>query len=166
MTHLTLYQLTDDLIELLDQVDPETGELPAELGAVRELVAAKAANVAAYIASRECQIDAMRARLKAAGDHIKAAEKRCERLRDYLLDNMARAGITEIAGDPLLRIRRYPERDTVVDVFDERQLPAAFVVQPEPPAPRPDKTAIKRAIAAGQDVPGARLLKHDRLEIK
>jgi hypothetical protein len=38
--------------------------------------------------------------------------------------------------------------------------------QPEPPAPRPDKAAIKDAIKAGRDVPGARLVQSDRLEIK
>jgi hypothetical protein len=56
-----------------------------------------------------------------------------------------------------------------VDIFDERQVPEAFMVTPEPappPQPRPDKAAIKAALAAGTDVPGARLTQGTRLEIK
>lgn len=165
MTGLTLYELTDRLAEMLDQVD-ESGELPEEYGDVRVLVAEKAAAVAAFIATREMQIDAMKARLKEIGEHVKSAEKRAGYLRQYLAFHMARSGITEIQGpDPLLHVKRYPERDESVVIDDERQIPAVYMNVPEPPAPRPDKAAIKRAIKAGQDVPGAKLVKRDRLVI-
>jgi hypothetical protein len=38
--------------------------------------------------------------------------------------------------------------------------------QPEPPPAAPDKTAIKAAIAAGTEVPGAKLTRGVRLEVK
>jgi hypothetical protein len=58
------------------------------------------------------------------------------------------------------------ERDESIEVFDESMVPAVYMNVPEPPAPKPDKAAIRRAIKAGQDVPGARIVKRDRLEIK
>jgi hypothetical protein len=37
--NVTLYQAATELAAALDQIDPETGELPAEYGTARELVA-------------------------------------------------------------------------------------------------------------------------------
>jgi hypothetical protein len=51
-------------------------------------------------------------------------------------------------------------------VFDAAQVPAEFMKQPEPPPAAPDKTAIKAALKAGTDVPGARLVRGQRLEAK
>lgn len=167
MTNVTLYALADQLAHTLDQIDPETGELPEGFSDLRELVAHKGAAVAAYICQREFEAEAMAARLKEIDKRIKAQRSRNERLREYLLWNMQRVGMTEIRSeDLLLSVKRFPERDEAVDIFDERQIPAAFVVTPEPPAPRPDKVAIRKAIKAGEEVPGARLIKRDRLEIK
>lgn len=166
MTSLTLYTLTQDLIDLFDQIDPETGEFPEEYGKAREMVANKAANVAAYIANRELAIEAMKARVKQVNDHIKAAEKRADWLRQYLCENMRAAGITEIqSDDALLKIKRQPDRDEAVEVFDESMVPAVYMNVPVPILPRPDKAAIKHALKAGLDVPGARIVKRDRLVI-
>jgi hypothetical protein len=38
--------------------------------------------------------------------------------------------------------------------------------EPKPPVAAPDKKAIKAALDAGTDVPGARIVKKDRLTIK
>ena len=53
-----------------------------------------------------------------------------------------------------------------VDVFDAAQVPAEFMRQPELPPAAPDKVAIRDALKAGQDVPGARLVTGQRLEIR
>lgn len=166
MSSITLYKATDELRKLLDQVDPETGELPAELGHVGDLVKSRSAAVAAVIANTELQISAVEARLKEAKQHVEAQKRRVAWLRQYLLENMARVDAVEIRSeDALLVVRRLPERDAAVDVFDEKQIPTVYMTAPEPPAPKPDKAAIKRAIEAGQDVPGARIVKRDRLVI-
>jgi hypothetical protein len=80
---------------------------------------------------------------------------------------MKASAITKIENEAIsIAIRNNPP---AVDIFDERQVPEAFMVTPEPappPQPRPDKAAIKAALAAGTDVPGARLTQGTRLEIK
>lgn len=54
-----------------------------------------------------------------------------------------------------------------MDVFDERQVPEHFWVTPEPKPPeaRIDRVAVKAAIKAGIDVPGAKLTQAVRLEV-
>ena len=166
MTGVTLYALADQLAAILDQVN-EDGELPEEYGDVRELVAHKGASVAAYVAQKEMEAEAMRTRLKEVERHVRAVENRAKRLREYLAFNMAKVGITEIqTHDCLLSVKLLRERDESVEIFDESMVPVVYMNVPEPPAPKPDKAAIKRAIKAGQDVPGARIVKRDRLEIK
>lgn len=164
--NLTLYELASQLSQTLDQVSDD-GELPEGFESIRALVEQKGAAVAAYIAQREWEAQAMKDRLAEVKKRIDAQEKRCAWLRSYLLENMRTAGMTEIkSGDTLLTIKRYPERDEAVEIWDERQIPAEFMVQPEPPPAKPSKVAIKSAIKAGQEVPGAKLVKRDRLEIR
>jgi hypothetical protein len=123
----------------------------------------KAQNVA--FVARNCE--ALAAQIKEAekqmADRRKALEARAARLRDYMLACLMVAGIKKIEG-PMLKIsvRDNPE---AVEIFDAAQLPESMMKQPEPPPPAPDKAAIKAAIKAGQDVPGARLTRGQRLDI-
>jgi hypothetical protein len=165
MTNLTMYELAHELAATLDQIDPETGELPAGFAEVRGLVERKGAAVAAYIAQRELEAEAFRSRLKEAQERVRKAEQRITHLRRYLADCMRTAGVTKIdSQDAMLSVRLWPERDESVDVYDETllrdDLCSIKVTR------TPDKTAIKRAITEGQDVQGARIVRRDRLEIK
>ena len=53
-----------------------------------------------------------------------------------------------------------------VDVFEPSIVPAEFMRQPDPPPLQIDKTAIKDALKAGAEVPGAVLVQGTRLDIK
>ena len=163
---ITLSRLADELEASLDQIDPETGELSEEYGHLRELVETKAAAVAAYALNSDAQADAMEARAKELAAGAKSIRKRGEWLRRYLLENMQLAGITEIkATDGSLRIKRYPERDSSVDVFQPELVPADYMRE-IPARTEPDKTLIGRAIKDGFEVAGCRVVKRDRLEVK
>ena len=74
------------------------------------------------------------------------------------------AGVTKIES-PYFRLT-LQNNPPAVDVFEPGLVPSEFMTQPAPPPPAPDKTAIKQAIAAGQDVPGARLSQSQRLVVK
>jgi hypothetical protein len=162
--NVTLYQAAAELAAALDQIDPETGELPAEYGTARELVERKGAAVAAYIAQREMEADAIDGRLDEISKRVKAMRSRAVHLRNYMADCMRTAGITEIASDDkLLRVRLYPGRDESVEVYDQSLLAEQFTRVKT--TREPDKTGIKVAIKSGQDVQGARIVKRDRLII-
>jgi hypothetical protein len=163
--NVTLYQAATELAAALDQIDPETGELPAEYGTARELVERKGAAVAAYIAQREMEADAIDGRLDEISKRVKAMRSRAVHLRNYMADCMRTAGITEIASDDkLLRVRLYPGRDESVEVYDQSLLAEQFTRVKT--TREPDKTGIKVAIKSGQDVQGARIVKRDRLIIE
>lgn len=94
----------------------------------------------------------------------KALEGRAERLTAYLLANMQHAGISKIESPHFcLSIKNNP---AAVVINEPGLIPAEFMRQPEPPPPSPDKTAIKEAIKAGKEVPGAHLAQGVRLEIR
>lgn len=167
MSNVSLYTIAaeyraaaDKLADL--EVDPQTIADTLE-GMVGEL---EAKGVAVVMAARG--MEAMAASIKAAEqemtDRRKRLEKRAEWLREYVRGAMEHTGV-KVIECPHFRItlRANPES---VDVFDAQQVPAQYLKTPEPPPPAPDKTAIKKALAAGVDVPGARLVRGQRLEVR
>lgn len=163
---ITLHAATEQVRSLLDQIDPETGELPAEYEQARAVVATKATAVAAYILETDRQADYLKAYAKEVLERAKTAERRAEWLKTYLREHMAAAGITKISDERgLFSATLSPGRDKSVDVFDAAQLPADYLRE-IPAKYEPDKTLIRKAIDAGYEVPGARLVANDRLTIK
>lgn len=169
MTTLSLYKVADDLGALLESgIDPETGEMSAELGAALAKFEGKAEAVTAFILNADATADAVRAAAKKLLDRAEAMERRADRLRHYLAFNMKRTGTTSIkAQDGSFEARLHLERDASVVILDERQLPAEFLRTPEPKpvVPVPDKKRIAQAIKDGAEVPGAKIVRHDRLVI-
>ena len=92
-----------------------------------------------------------------------AIEGRVQHLKTYLLGAMQLTGVLKVAGPYLtISVRDNPE---AVDILDVCQLPVEFMVVPPRPPAYPDKVAIKAAIKAGDDVPGAKLTRSQRLDI-
>lgn len=162
--NVTLYQAADELRQVLDQVNPETGELPEGFETALGLVKNKGGKVGAYILQTEAEMAMVESHAKKLLARVETQKRRNEWLRNYLMTNMLDAGITEIAVENGARIRLYPYRDEAVEIFDERQVPAEYLADPKPPAI--SKTKVKAALKNGVDVPGAMLAKRHRLEIK
>ena len=79
---------------------------------------------------------------------------------------MAAAGVTEITDERgVFKASLSVGRDESVEVFDEAQLPQDYLRE-IPAKYEADKTLIKKAIKDGYEVPGAHLVKKDRLTIK
>lgn len=154
------YRATCDKLADLD-LDPQT--LADTLEGERWPLEVKAQNVAVVILGLEAQAKAIKERCKALDAMGEAAERRAEHLRNYLADNLRAAEITKVEGDDVVIGWR---KSTAVEIEDETQIPAEFMVTPPPPAARPDKTAISKALKAGQEVPGARLEHRQNLQIR
>jgi len=167
MSGLTLYKVANDLLPLLETgLDPETGEMSEELGTALAKFEGKGQAVAAFILNEEATAAAIRTALKQLDAKACAHEKRAERLRDYMRIAMKQTGITQIRSDDgTIDVKLYIEREASVDVFDANQVPKEYWSTPKPPEPKPDKKAIGAAIKEGKDVPGARIVKSDRLTI-
>jgi len=163
---ITLYQAADSVRDLLDQIDPETGELPEGFEQARALVATKAQACAAFILDNEAQADMVEQHAKSLLDRVKTARKRSQWLRQYLSSHMAAAGVMSIKSDDgTFTAKLDIGRDESVDVWDAAQVPADYMRE-IPAKSEPDKTLIKKAIKDGFDVPGAKLIAKDRLTLK
>ena len=124
----------------------------------------KAVNVAMFARNLEATAVAIKEAEAQMAARRKAMEKRADNLRAYILRCMESTGIKKIDGPHFaLNVKANPAS---VEVFDPFQVPAEYMRQKPPPAPEPDKTAIKAAIQAGKEVPGAKLTQGKRLEIK
>ena len=164
--NITLHQATETARTFLDQIDPETGELPEGFEDARALVTHKAVAVAAYILEADRGIESVKAYIKDLNSKVKTEEKRQDWLRRYLQEHMAAAGVTEITDERgVFKASLAVGRDDSVEVFDEAQLPQDYLRE-IPAKYEADKTLIKKAIKDGYEVPGARLVKRDRLTIK
>jgi len=160
---ITLFRAADELRQVLDNIDPDTGELPPEYESALGLVKNKGGKVGAYILQTEAEAAMIEAHAKALLDRVATQKKRNAWLRDYLMTNMLETGITEIAVEDGARIKLYLNRDPAIEVFDERQVPAEYFADPKPPTV--SKTKIMAAIKADVEVPGALMVKRHRLAI-
>lgn len=155
------YRAAADRLHDLDLDDQTIADTLDGMAGAIEL---KARNVAFVI--RNCE--ALATQIKEAEERMaarrKALENRAARIRSYLQANMQACGMSAIECPEFkLAIRNNPPA-VVIDA--ESQIPAEFMTQPEPPAPRPDKKAIAAAIKSGREVSGAHLEKSERLEIR
>ena len=170
MKPLSLYELSSNVEQMLNNdelYDPETGELMPGLVEALSDTREKAVSVAAFILNRDAEIAAIEEHINKVEARKKHLVSRQERLREYLAVSMKRTGITELtANDSTFSAKLYIERDASVEIYDERQIPADFWKAPKPPEPKPSKAEIMKALKADVDVPGAKIVKKDRLELK
>jgi hypothetical protein len=162
-----LYQLVryqHELEALADSGDVPPEQIADTLEALEGDINEKAVNVAAFTQNLEATAQAVREAGKAMLSRADRIEKRAESIRAYLLFNMQAAGVSKIECPWFTLSTRKNPPAVVID--DETVIPPQFIVQPPPPSPRPDRDAIKRALKAGEDVPGCRLTQGERLEIK
>lgn len=162
---MKLFEIADNYLATLDgmEIDEETGEILNVTGhfSLTEFND-KAINVSKYINNLQAEAKAIHEVEEQMYKRRKRLETNYENLKEYLRSQMERVDITEISC-PYFGIKRKPGRISV-DVIDESALPSQFKAVTIKEAP--DKTAIKKAIEAGEEVPGARLIRKEILEIK
>lgn len=161
---MKLYEITNEYLSALDNavIDEETGEILPPFQNLQESFNEKAIAVSMYFSGLDAEAEAIKKAEEMMRKRRKAIEDRAEGLRKYLRDNMKVCGISEIKCEYFcikLKQNRASvddyEPDLVPDKF--KNVKTTYVV---------DKEAIRKAIEAGEEVPGARLVRKDKLEIK
>lgn len=147
-----LAELDLDEQTLLDTLEGMSGELEVKAQNV-VMFARNLESTAAAIKDAEAQMAARR----------KALENRAAGLKRYVQTSMEVAGVTKIEC-PYFRLA-IQNNPAAVDVFEADTVPEQFWVQPETPPKTLDKKAIKKAIDAGEEVPGARLVQGKSLRV-
>lgn len=166
-TSLALYQLADvylaDLSKLAE-LDLDEQTVTDTLEGLSGELEVKATNVAMFARNLEASAEAIKGAEAQMAARRKAIERRAERMRQYLKDNMERTGILKIEGPHFaMAIKKNPP---AVHVEAQELVPAEFFNQAPPPPPALDKKRVGEALKAGKDVPGCRLEQGTRLEIK
>lgn len=162
---MTLYEIDEEIQELLSEVDPETGELITDYAALDALLMereAKIENIVLFIKNLSSDVRELKAEEATLAERRKKAEKKAERLREYVSHALGGEkfqtprccvsfrkstalelgeGFTEWAKEHADTLLRYKE-------------------------PEPDKAAIKAALAEGALIPDAKLVQNTTMTIK
>lgn len=160
---MKLYEINAELEALLEQVDPETGELTCNMDALEALTMArdeKLEGMALYVKNMDAEAAAIKAEEKALADRRKALENKAERTRVFLQE--ALSGETIKTARVVVSYRR----SEAVEIRDPDFILYAdpkFLTQKNPDI---NKFAIKAAIKAGEIVPGAELVTRQNMSIK
>ena len=160
---IKLYECTAAVRAALDAYFDDDTERQDTIEAVIGQFEAKAQSVAAYCLNMAAQGDLLEAHIKAMQAKLKAIRKREGSLKQYMSDNMKAAGIHSIHADNGRFTAKLVKNPPRVDIWDEAQIPADFMRTKT--TTEPDKTAIKAAIQAGRDIPGAKLEQGETLRL-
>jgi len=163
--NLTLYTLADDYLaatEQLQQMDMPPEVVNDTLESMLGDIQVKATNVAMFVRNLEGAAQLKRDAAKDLAKQADAIEYRAKQIREYLLFQMQRTGISKIDCPYFaLSIRKNPHK---VELHGAP--PDEFMRHPEPPPPEPDKKAIAEWLKAGNVADWAELIQTERLEIK
>lgn len=167
MSNLTLYQIADDYLADIRDLDDEDLDEQSFLEKLKSIggdLEAKATATAMYVKNLEAAADAIKQAEKAMAERRKAKESKASKVKEYLLENMLRTGITKIDCPYfVLSIRNNPP---AVDVLMQDQIPDEYFDIPDPLPPVLNKKRLADDLKAGVVVDGARLIQGKSLQIK
>lgn len=168
MSKVSLFDIEQQYLQLAEQLMESGGEATPEmeqaLAMNKEELQNKAVNYAMVCKQLEgeCKIGAEA--IETLKGKIKAREKAIERLKINLAAAMKLYEIPKIE-TPLMKI--YLQKSETCEIDDLAAIPKKFItVKIVDPVSSPDKKAIKEAIKAGEEVPGAYIQEHQNLQIK
>lgn len=155
-----LYDIDAKIMECMANcIDPDTGEITnsERLEALQMERQIKLENVALYIKNLKADAAMYKAEKQAFAERQAAAERKAESLTEWLKKALdGQKFKTEKAEVNFRKTQK-------VEVIDIWELNEDFVKYSDP---MPDKAAIKRAIKAGEEVNGAKLIDDISVSIK
>ena len=169
MQNLSLYTLSNDYNQAFEFLnDPDQNLTAAEindsLASIELDVKDKAINVAKFLRNMEATAEAIKT---AEGEMLKrrkALENRATALKEYLKNNMESTGIVKIEC-PFFKLS-IAKNPAALDLFDTSAIPDEYKRTETVTTEHIDKAAIKKAITAGKQIQGARVISGTRLVIK
>jgi len=166
---MKLYEIASTYRQALDFFADHEMDISAEsvkdtLETIEGNFEQKAVNVAAFARQMEAEAEAIKHAEEGMAKRRKALENRAKWLRDYVKQEMEIMGMKKISFSPwfVLSVQKNPDS---LDIYDEDVLPTQYVETKQVIETVIDKAAIKATLAAGDNVPGARLTNGTRLVI-
>jgi seryl-tRNA synthetase len=153
-----------DAADTLAEMDLDETTVRDTLESISGDLSTKAQNIGFVIKNMESTAEQIKAHAKAMLDRAKALENRASNVKQYLFDGMKLANVPKIE-TPFFKLA-IRDNPAAVQIDDESLIPASYKTEPVPPLPAPDKKLIAAALKDGFEVPGCRLVRGQRLEIK
>ena len=166
---MSLYEIDtriQAIIENMFATVDENGEISeeidlSELEELQEARQVKLENIALYIKNLAVEASAIKEEENTLKERRKRLESKCERLEGILINAMKQDGNKKITSPRFEAVLRDNKK---TEIRDASLIPEEFLnVKVEK---TPDKTAIKKAIEAGQEVAGAELIINTTISIK
>ena len=160
---MKLFEINAALEELLNQQDPETGELTCDLDQLDALMMErdeKLEGLALYVKNADAEAKAIREEEKTLAERRRSLENKAERAKGFLAEQLA----GEKFSTPKVAVSyRKSEQVEVSMAFFTEESNERLLRFKDPEA---DKTAIKNALKAGETVPGAELVSKTNMILK
>lgn len=161
----TLYEVSQAILNCVEvepgtTVNMETGEV-INIKALNDLKmerAEKVRNIALWYKDLLSDAEAIKREEQQLNQRRRAAENKALQLKSYLA-NVLLDG--EKVKEPQFAISW--RKSQSVNITDEKKIPATYLV---PQAPKVSKTEIKKALKAGENVPGVELQDNVSIQIK
>ena len=165
---MTLYEMDQALLDLMEAVDPETGEWAADPEAWEQLNLArgqKLEDTACFIKDLRVQIEAFKAEIR----ELQRRQKVLENKEAWLMENLRRSldGANFETTRCALRFKRNPESVRLTDA--DAAMNWALTNAPDCLRYKPATLSLsdlKAELKKGTSIPGAELVQDMRLEVK
>lgn len=152
MSNLSLYNITNKFVDLMDKVqegtitEEEYNELGEELAVQLQ---EKGSNIIGYTKNIELTINAMKEEEKRIADDRKSLESKLDKFKQYVKQNMEKLGITKM--DTELGTLSIAKNPLSVEIENEEEIPAEYKL--EVVTTKIDKTAIKNHFKETGEIP-------------
>ena len=161
---MKLYEINEALEALLDQVDPDTGELMCSSGALEALLMAredKLEGIALSVKNDRAEAEAIYAEIDNLSKRARALKNRAERKEDFLgrMLNGEKFKTSRVA----VGYRTSVAVELSSEFLDWALKEDKYLRYKDP---EPDKTAIKAALKAGEAIPGAEIVTKTNMQIR
>ncbi|RDY22850.1 hypothetical protein CHF27_011050 [Romboutsia maritimum] len=155
MESISLYELTTDLVELMDVEDAEMNEEVKSqiVEQIENMIEDKSENIIAVVRNYEATISAIKEEEKRLAENRKAKENKLSRLKEYTRECLERTGKMKVETNlGTVSLRKKP---VSVVVEDEALIPALYKTTKE--VVSIDKVTIKDFLKKGMEIEGCRL---------
>ena len=156
---MKLYEIDREILSLIDKETDEILDWDRfdELQMERDR---KIENVVLWIKNLSAEAEACKKEKQAFSDRQTRCEKKIKSLKEWLKNALDYNNFKSEDGRAVVQFRKTPES---VVIADGAILPPVYLRYKDP---EPDKTAIKKAIKAGETVEGATLITKQNMQIK
>ena len=159
---MKLWEINQALEALLEQEDPETGELLCDMEQLEAVLMerdAKLENIALYIKNKTAEAEAIKAEKLALEKRQKTAANKAERAKGFLEEYLKGQKFST----PKVAVSwRRSEAVDLTERFWRTANNGRFLKY----TPEANKTAIKAALKNGEEIPGAELVSRNNMQIK